>query len=163
MIDIGLSQIALISGVALVVVGPERLPKVARMAGHLLGRARRYMNEVKSEVSREIELDEFRKLGKDMQSAASDVRQDVEQSLALATAGDTVEWSAAVAQAPERVALSPDWVARKAKNFRKKKLALSPAVSTSHKRQNTGRTNAASLAARAGKRPHGATAAGFFG
>ena len=62
MIDLGVSKLALIAVVALIVVGPERLPKVARMAGNLFGRAQRYMNEVRSEVNRQIELDEFKKL-----------------------------------------------------------------------------------------------------
>ena len=52
MIDLGVSKLALIAVVALIVVGPERLPKVARMAGNLFGRAQRYMNEVRSEVNR---------------------------------------------------------------------------------------------------------------
>ena len=62
MIDLGVSKLALIAVVALIVVGPERLPKVARMAGPLFGRAQRYMAEVRSEVNRQIELDEFKKL-----------------------------------------------------------------------------------------------------
>jgi len=64
MIDLGLSKLALIGVVALVVVGPERLPKVARMAGTLMGRAQRYMAEVKSEVNRQVELDELKKCRK---------------------------------------------------------------------------------------------------
>jgi sec-independent protein translocase protein TatB len=59
MIDLGLSKLAIIGVVALIVIGPEKLPKVARMAGTLYGRAQRYLHEVKSEVSREIELDEL--------------------------------------------------------------------------------------------------------
>ena len=78
MIDIGLTKLALIGVVALVVIGPERLPKVARMAGTLFGRAQRYINDVKSEVSREMELDELRKMHKDVQDAASDLEDDVE-------------------------------------------------------------------------------------
>ena len=62
MIDLGVSKLALIAVVALVVVGPERLPKVARMAGNLFGRAQRYMADVKSEVSRQMEVEEFKKL-----------------------------------------------------------------------------------------------------
>ncbi|NTX22943.1 Sec-independent protein translocase protein TatB, partial [Burkholderia cepacia] len=57
MLDLGLSKMALIGVVALVVLGPERLPRVARTAGALFGRAQRYINDVKAEVSREIELD----------------------------------------------------------------------------------------------------------
>jgi sec-independent protein translocase protein TatB len=62
MIDLGVSKLALIAVVALVVVGPERLPKVARMVGNLFGRAQRYMADVKSEVNRQMEIEEFKKL-----------------------------------------------------------------------------------------------------
>ncbi|MEY4063472.1 MAG: hypothetical protein RIT09_1265, partial [Pseudomonadota bacterium] len=77
MIDLGVSKLALIAVVALVVIGPERLPKVARMAGNLLGRAQRYMAEVKSEVNRQVELDELKK----MQQAATSAVKDVESSI----------------------------------------------------------------------------------
>jgi len=77
MIDLGLSKLALIGVVALVVVGPERLPKVARMAGTLMGRAQRYMAEVKSEVNRQVELDELKK----MQEAATSAMRDVQSSM----------------------------------------------------------------------------------
>ena len=62
MFDIGLSKIALISVVALVVLGPERLPRVARTAGNLFGRAQRYMSDVKQEVSRQMEQEELKKM-----------------------------------------------------------------------------------------------------
>ena len=62
MIDLGVSKLALIAVVALIVVGPERLPKIARMAGNLFGRAQRYMADVKSEVSRQMDVEEFKKL-----------------------------------------------------------------------------------------------------
>jgi len=68
--------------IALVVIGPKDLPKVARMAGSLFGRAQRYINEVKSEVSREIELDELRKMQKDVQDAAQNVEQSIAQGMA---------------------------------------------------------------------------------
>jgi sec-independent protein translocase protein TatB len=77
MIDLGVSKLALIAVVALVVIGPERLPKVARMAGNLMGRAQRYMAEVKSEVNRQVELDELKK----MQEAASSAVKDVQSSM----------------------------------------------------------------------------------
>jgi sec-independent protein translocase protein TatB len=73
MLDLGLSKMALIGVVALVVLGPERLPRVARTAGALFGRAQRYINDVKSEVTREIELDELRRMKTDFESAARDV------------------------------------------------------------------------------------------
>ncbi len=77
MIDLGVSKLALIAVVALVVIGPERLPKVARMAGNLLGRAQRYMAEVKNEVNRQVELDELKK----MQEAATSAVKDVQSSM----------------------------------------------------------------------------------
>ncbi len=77
MIDLGVSKLALIAVVALVVIGPERLPKVARMAGNLMGRAQRYMAEDKSEVNRQVELDELKK----MQEAAKSDMQDVKSSM----------------------------------------------------------------------------------
>lgn len=77
MIDLGVSKLALIAVVALVVIGPERLPKVARMAGNLMGRAQRYMAEVKSEVNRQVELDELKK----MQEAATSAMRDVQSSM----------------------------------------------------------------------------------
>ncbi len=80
MIDIGLSKMALIGVVALVVIGPEKLPKVARTVGTLLGKAQRYVNDVKSEVNRSMELDELRKMKENVESAARDVEQSVHTS-----------------------------------------------------------------------------------
>ncbi len=71
--------------IALIVIGPERLPKVARTVGHLLGRAQRYVNDVKSDIRREIELDELRKFKTDMETAAQSVQtslRDAETSCA---------------------------------------------------------------------------------
>jgi sec-independent protein translocase protein TatB len=79
MIDLGVSKLALIAVVALVVIGPERLPKVARMAGNLMGRAQRYMAEVKSEVNRQVELDELKKMQEAATSAVKDVQSSVNQ------------------------------------------------------------------------------------
>src|SRR3954469_23847547 len=93
MIDLGLTKLALIGVVALVVIGPERLPKVARMAGTLFGRAQRYLNEVKSEVSREIELEELRKMQKDMQEAASNVEQTIAQNMSELRSEVQEAWS----------------------------------------------------------------------
>jgi sec-independent protein translocase protein TatB len=73
MLDLGLTKMAVIGVVALVVLGPERLPRVARTAGALFGRAQRYINDVKSEVTREIELEELRRMKTDFESAAHDV------------------------------------------------------------------------------------------
>ena len=80
MIDLGVSKLALIAVVALVVVGPERLPKIARMAGNLFGRAQRYMADVKSEVSRQMDVEEFKKLREESVSAFKDVENSIQSS-----------------------------------------------------------------------------------
>ncbi len=94
MIDLGISKLALIGAVALVVIGPEKLPRVARTVGALLGKAQRYVSDVKAEVNRSIELEELKKMKESMESAASDVQhsihdttRDFEKSWSDATAG----------------------------------------------------------------------------
>jgi sec-independent protein translocase protein TatB len=77
MFDIGFSEMIVIAVIALIVLGPEKLPRVARTAGHLLGRMQRYVNDVKSDINREIELDELRKLQKEMQDTAQSIEQSV--------------------------------------------------------------------------------------
>src|SRR5471032_3100482 len=77
MLDLGLTKMALIGVVALVVLGPERLPGVARTAGALFGRAQRYINDVKAEVSREMELDELKKMRTEFETAASNVENKI--------------------------------------------------------------------------------------
>ncbi len=77
MFDIGFSEIVVIAVVALIVIGPERLPKAARTLGHLFGRLQRYVNDVKSDINREMELDELRKLQQEVQSAARDIETSV--------------------------------------------------------------------------------------
>jgi sec-independent protein translocase protein TatB len=108
--DIGFSEIVVIGVVALIVIGPERLPKVARTLGHMFGRLQRYVNEVKADINREMELDELRKLQSQVQSAAREIEQSVthaaqsvesgvrsvEAELNQAAAGET----AASAEAP---------------------------------------------------------------
>jgi sec-independent protein translocase protein TatB len=76
-IDLGISKIALIGAVALIVIGPEKLPRVARTIGTLLGKAQRYIADVKNEVSKSIELDELKKMKDTMQEAASDVENTI--------------------------------------------------------------------------------------
>ena len=71
---------ALIGAVALIVIGPEKLPGVARTVGTLLGKARRYVNDVKAEVNRSIELDELRKVKETMETAARDVETAVHET-----------------------------------------------------------------------------------
>lgn len=94
MIDLGISKLALIGAVALIVIGPEKLPRVARTVGALLGKAQRYVSDVKAEVSRSMELEELKKMKDSMTEAARDVESsvqntasDFEKSWSEATAG----------------------------------------------------------------------------
>lgn len=73
MFDIGFSELTLIAIVALIVLGPDRLPKAARTMGHLFGRLQRYVNDVKADISREMELDELKKLQQQVQGAAREI------------------------------------------------------------------------------------------
>lgn len=82
MIDLGISKLALIGAVALIVIGPEKLPRVARMAGAFLGKAQRYVADVKAEVNRSMELDELKKMKDSVESAARDVGQSVQTASA---------------------------------------------------------------------------------
>ena len=81
MFDIGFSELLLIAVVALIVIGPERLPKVARTLGHLFGRMQRYVNDVKADISREIELDELRKMQSSMEDAARSFQSSVSKEV----------------------------------------------------------------------------------
>lgn len=77
MFDVALSELLVIGVVALVVIGPERLPKVARTVGHLLGRMRRYVNDVKSDISREMQLEELKKIHSEVQDSARKLERSV--------------------------------------------------------------------------------------
>ncbi len=87
MFDIGFSELVVIGVVALVVIGPERLPKTARTVGHLFGRLQRYVNDVKADINREMELDELRKLQREMQGAAREFEQSVTSAASEVQAG----------------------------------------------------------------------------
>ena len=86
MFDVSFTELLVIGVVALVVIGPERLPKVARTLGHLVGRAQRYVSDVKSDIQREVELDELRKLKDQMQDAAQSVRTNSESQCSFSHA-----------------------------------------------------------------------------
>jgi sec-independent protein translocase protein TatB len=79
-IDLGISKLALIGAVALIVIGPEKLPRVARTVGTLLGKAQRYVNDVKAEVNRSMDLDELRKMKDTVQDAAREVEHGIHSS-----------------------------------------------------------------------------------
>lgn len=104
MFDVGFSELVVIGLVALIVIGPERLPKVARTAGLLLGRLQRYVNDVKADINREMQLDELKKLqeqvadqARAMESTLSQEMSAVETSLNQSIAPPAVEVPAAEA------------------------------------------------------------------
>jgi sec-independent protein translocase protein TatB len=81
MFDIGFTELMVIGLVALIVIGPEKLPRVARTVGHLAGRLQRYVSDVKADINREIELDELRKMRDSMQQTAQEMQTSVQSEL----------------------------------------------------------------------------------
>jgi len=80
-IDFGIDKLAIIGAVALIVIGPEKLPRVARTVGVLVGKAQRYVSQVQSEVNRTMEVEELKKMKSGIEDAARDLNQDVSNSL----------------------------------------------------------------------------------
>ncbi|MBV6272659.1 Sec-independent protein translocase protein TatB [Alcaligenaceae bacterium CGII-47] len=80
MFDVSFSELMLIGVIALIVIGPERLPKVARTIGHLLGRAQRYVNDVKSDIQREIDIKEIGDIKGQMEDAARSVKASLTEA-----------------------------------------------------------------------------------
>ncbi len=161
MIDLGLSKLAIIGVVALIVIGPEKLPKVARMAGSLYGRAQRYLHEVKSEVSREIELDELRNLKKEVEDTANSIRNDV-QSTFQSTVDDVESAWRDLPSSTTPTATMSD-LERKARDFRRKKLVRNSAIPGWYKQRNGGKSHIMSGAARVKKfRPRATSTSSFF-
>jgi sec-independent protein translocase protein TatB len=157
MIDLGLSKLAIIGVVALIVIGPEKLPKVARMAGSLYGRAQRYLNDVKSEVTREIELEELRNIKKEVQEAAQSIKTGVESSISQGMADVESAWrddvpsdhaSNSIGGRTDGFDATPELVARKAREFRRKKLVRTSAIPAWYKQRNGGKMHVVSGAAR---------------
>lgn len=97
MIDIGVTKLAIIGGIALIVIGPEKLPGLAKTIGTLLGRARRYVADVKDEVNRSMDLDELRKMKETVESAV----RDVDNSIQTSAADFEKSWANATAQASD--------------------------------------------------------------
>ena len=103
MIDLGISKMALIGVVALIVIGPEKLPRVARTVGALLGKAQRYVADVKAEVNRSIDLEELRKMKDNVETAA----RDVEHSVQTAATDFEKDWAATTAGLESSSAYEP--------------------------------------------------------
>lgn len=100
MFDIGFSELVVIGIVALLVLGPERLPKVARTTGHLLGRLQRYVSDVKSDINREMQLDELKRLQEEARTSAMAFESSVRSEIASVESGV----NASVASATSAVA-----------------------------------------------------------
>jgi sec-independent protein translocase protein TatB len=81
MFDIGFSELLVIAIVALIVIGPQQLPKVARTLGHLFGRMQRYVNDVKADITREMELEELKKMRTSMEDAARSFQTSVDKEV----------------------------------------------------------------------------------
>jgi sec-independent protein translocase protein TatB len=99
MFDIGFSELIVIGLVALVVVGPQRLPVATRTIGTLLGRAQRYVNDVKSDIQRQVDLEELRKvqeqvktMGEEIQSTVQNVEQEVGSVTASVSDSVNASW-----------------------------------------------------------------------
>ena len=99
MFDVGFSELLVIGIVALIVIGPERLPRVARTLGHLAGRLQRYVADVKADINREIELEELRKMRDSVQEAASSIESSVRAEMTK-TESDLNAAAALAAEAP---------------------------------------------------------------
>jgi sec-independent protein translocase protein TatB len=145
-LDLGISKIALIGAVALIVIGPEKLPRVARTVGTLLGKAQRYVADVKAEVNRSMDLDELKKMKETMEDAARGVEQsvqtsalDFEKQWSDTTAGLTDEGTTTTAWEPP-----PPSYKHPGKKWRLKQTAMPQW----YKNQNGTRTRALSGAAR---------------
>lgn len=82
MFDIGFSELVVIGAVALVVIGPEELPRVARTAGQLMGRLRRYVSDVKSDISREMDVSEFKRMQEELEQSAREMRESLSRTAA---------------------------------------------------------------------------------
>lgn len=142
MIDLGLSKMALIGAVALIVIGPEKLPRVARTVGTLLGKAQRYVADVKAEVNRSMELDELRKMKETVETAA----RDVESSVQSATSDFDRQWEEATSTALAEPPSFPEY-----KHPKKKWRVKQGAMPQWYKARAGVRTKALSGAARVAK------------
>jgi sec-independent protein translocase protein TatB len=144
MIDLGLSKMMLIGVVALVVIGPDKLPKVARTVGALIGKAQRYVNDVKAEVNRSMDLEELRKMKDTVETAA----RDVEQQVSTATTDFERDWQQSTAGLSDYSAEPLATPVPEYKNPGKKWRLKRGAVPQWYKTRNGVRTHALSGAAR---------------
>ena len=126
MIDLGIDKLALIGAVALIVIGPERLPRVARTLGHLLGKAQRYVAEVKAEVNRSIELEELQKIKSELETEARSMHHAVSNEIQQVSDELHQTWEHAIqsSSTPDPLSGQPLTHPRPRKNWRIKRAAL---------------------------------------
>jgi sec-independent protein translocase protein TatB len=114
MFDISFSELLIIAVVALLVVGPERLPRVARTAGLLLGRLQRYVSDVKADISREMQIEELKRIQRQVEGTARDMESSVHTELSTVEESMSEAWTisderpatAASSQSPPQTAVS---------------------------------------------------------
>ena len=106
MFDIGFSELVIISLIALVVIGPQRLPRVARTLGHLAGRLQRYVADVKADINREVEMEDLRKMRDSVQEAATSFESSVQSEMSK-TESELNAAASSAAGEPERPAELP--------------------------------------------------------
>jgi sec-independent protein translocase protein TatB len=154
MIDLGIEKMLVIGAVALIVIGPEKLPRVARTVGTLLGKAQRYVSDVKAEVNRSIELEELKKMKETVETAARDVESSIhggvsELERTLADAANAANTSSAGAtDSGMSPLLEPPVIYPEYRHPRKKWRLKQGATPTWYKARNGVRTKALSGAAR---------------
>jgi len=107
MIDIAVSKMALIGAVALIVIGPEKLPRVARTVGMLLGKAQRYVSDVKAEVNRAMDLDELKKMKDSVEQAGHEIEREIHTT----RTDFEKDWNAATGALNDADASVPGWSA----------------------------------------------------
>ena len=145
MIDLGIEKLMVIGAVALLVIGPEKLPRVARTVGTLMGKAQRYVADVKAEVNRSIELEELKKMKDTVETAA----RDVESSIHAGAGEFEKTWAEATASSPSAEPLpEPPPVYPEYRHPRKKWRIKQGATPGWYKARNGIRTKALSGAAR---------------
>lgn len=144
MIDIGVTKLAIIGAIALLVIGPEKLPGLAKTVGTLLGRARRYVADVKNEVNRSMELDELKKMKDTVENAA----RDVESSIQTGAADFEKSWTETTEMASSTLASDVAPSFPEYKHPRKKWRVKQGATPRWYKARSGVRTNALSGAAR---------------
>ena len=97
MFDVSFSELLIIAVVALLVIGPERLPKLARSVGAFTGRMQRYMAQVKEEVNREMRFEELQKLQQEIKQSVENTQSSINQQVA-----EIQNSAAQIADAPKK-------------------------------------------------------------